>query len=365
MKKKYYFFIGTTAEFIKLAPVIAEFKKRRIKFKVITSGQTKVHFKMMNELAGPVRADFAFKEKNPKPSVLYFVLWAIRTLLVGLYSLRGEFKNMNKKNCDFIVHGDTVSSLIGALLAKRFRLNLIHIESGLRSYNFLEPFPEEISRYLISQISDVHLCPNVWSMQNLNNVRGAKINTKQNTLIESFNWAINKKDRTKKISLPKGKYFVLVVHRQEHVIFGKSQTKLILENLFDNTDRKIKCLFLVHDISYGFVQNIATQFSRGDYNITLIPRLSYPDFMKLIQGSQYWVTDGGSNQEEAYYMGKPCLLLRNRSERIEGLGENVVLSENKKNVMKKFTKNYKRYKRKRVLDNKYPSKIIVDNLTKN
>ena len=361
--KKYYIFLGTTAELIKLAPVLAEFKKRSINYKVITSGQTRVHFKMMEDLTGPIKVDISFKNKNPKPSVIYFVLWAMRTLIVGLFSLSREFKNLNKNNCNFIVHGDTVSSLVGALLAKRFGLNLIHIESGLRSFNFFEPFPEEISRFLVSRISDVHFCPNEWSKRNLKDVPGIKINTLQNTLIESFNWAINQSKRGKRVGKKKDRYFVLVVHRQEHVIFGKRQTREILEYLFEKSDNNIGCKFLVHDISYGFVQNIITKFTSSDYNIELISRLPYPKFMKLILDSEYWVTDGGSNQEEAYYMGKPCLLLRNQSERIEGLGENIVLSKNKKSVIQNFLKYYKLHEKKRVSDNMFPSKIIVDYLT--
>ena len=87
--------------------------------------------------------------------------------------------------------------------------------------------------------------------------------------------------------------------------------------------------------------------------------------MKLMENAEFIATDGCTNQEEAYYMGVPLLALRNHTERIEGLGENIVISKSKKTVIKNFLKNYKKYKRKAVNYKTRPSKIIVDFLTSN
>lgn len=366
-RKKFYFFLGTTAEFIKLMPVILEFKNRNLDFKLITSGQNKILFKELSGYVGNIKVDISLKEKGEKSSILGFALWGIKTFFASLVSLREEFKGLNKRNCYFIVHGDTVTSLLGALIAKFYRLNIVHIESGLRSFSFFEPFPEEISRYIVSRLADVHFCPNKWSMDNLKSVGGAKINTKQNTLLESFYWAAGERKPTAIKNINR-EYFVLIIHRQEHVLFKKEKIKELMKYILENVDSKLSCVFIVHAISLNFLKEVEPELpEETKRNLNLIPRLPYPDFMQLIRNSEFLITDGGSNQEETYYMGKPCLLLRSRTERIEGLGENVVLSKYNKRVIKKFLDNYKSYKRNKIYRRnieKPPSRIIVDFLTK-
>src|SRR3989344_1241916 len=177
MTKKYiYFFIGTTAEFIKLAPVIKEMKKRKIAFKLITSGQNRILFDEFEDYLGPIKADIAFKEKSAEPSPINFGVWIIKTFLTGLWELKGEFRELNKDNSYLIIHGDTASSFLGALIASFYGLRTVHIESGLRSFSFLEPFPEELFRYLNMKLSDVLICPNEWSLRNVSSWKSAKIN---------------------------------------------------------------------------------------------------------------------------------------------------------------------------------------------
>jgi UDP-N-acetylglucosamine 2-epimerase (non-hydrolysing) len=360
MNKRIYFFIGTTAEFLKLAPIIYELKKRKIKFKIISSGQNTVGFQELKYYIKDTKADieFTYKQKN---SAIALFIWAIRAFGNCIVGLKKEFKGVNKSTSYFIVHGDTVSSLLGAMIAKIYGHKLIHIESGLRSFNFFEPFPEEISRYIVSRLSDVHFCPNEWCVNNLKKVNGEKINTRQNTLIETFLATIKQKSKKYK-QKQKGKYFVLVLHRQEHVIFEKGWSLNQLNFILQHTN-KLNCALITHETTLKFLQQSHLESSlKKKKNITLIPRLPYAEFIALVEKAEYIVTDGGSNQEEAYYMGKPCLLLRNSTERIEGLDENVLLSKGNKTVMKEFFKNYQKYKKDSVLLKKHPSKIIVDYL---
>lgn len=363
--KRIYFFIGTTAELIKLALVINRLKDQRIDFKIITSGQNRILFKELEEYLGPSKVHIAFGEKDEISSVFHFALWAIKTFFRGLFYLRKEFRGLDKNNSYFLVHGDTVSSLIGALVASIYRLKVVHIEAGLRSFNFLEPFPEELCRFIISYLADIHFCPNEWCINNLKNLDKVKVNTYQNTLIESFWTAIRKGKHLKLIKKIKKKYFVLVIHRQEHVMFGKKQTKKILEFILKHANKDPSCIFIIHELTKKFLESAKIRLnSQIKKNIVLVPRLPYVNFIKLINNAEYLITDGGSNQEEAYYMGKPCLLLRNCTERIEGLGENVVLSKGNKDIIKDFLKNYQKYKRGGICFKEAPSKIIVDYLLK-
>ena len=125
--------------------------------------------------------------------------------------------------------------------------------------------------------------------------------------------------------------------------------------------KNLFCVFLVYDQSTHFITVLDLVIpKRLKKKMIKIGRLPYSDFIKLLQGSKFVITDGGSNQEELYYMGKPCLLLRNYTERIEGLSQNVVLSRNNKSTIRKFIKNYYTYVQAPVKTSVRPSAIIVD-----
>lgn len=193
MNKQFIFFIGTTAELIKLAPIIKELKKRKANFKVITSNQNTVDFTEVKHIIGRQPVYYAFKLrpiKSPKNIVMGFLFWSIRSFINYILFFNHELSNIDKKNTFFIVHGDTVTAVLGSIIAKIYKVRLVHIESGLRSFNFLEPFPEELSRFIISQIADIHFCPNTWALNNLKSKKGVKINTKNNTLIETLNHSV-------------------------------------------------------------------------------------------------------------------------------------------------------------------------------
>ena len=364
--RKIFIFIGTTAELIKLAPVIQEFNKREIKFTVIASRQNDIRFDEFLPSIGTLDIIYAVAPKSANSSILQFILWGIRTFFSLLIGLRDQFKHLNKKNSYLLVHGDTVSSLMGSLVAKTYGLTLVHIESGLRSFHFLEPFPEEICRYIVSRLADIHFCPNAWCVNNLEQINGEKIDTKQNTLIETFWDTVKNKSYNSivdNIQKKHKQYYVLVVHRQEHIFFAIKQIQKVLSYIFCTVPKNISCIFLVHDQSERFISALDLIIPRETKdNMIKIGRLPYGDFITLLQGSEFVITDGGSNQEELYYMGKPCLLLRNHTERIEGLNRNVVLSRNNKRNIKKFIKNYKNYIQTPVHISVPPSKIIVDHL---
>ncbi len=365
-KQLIYFFIGTTAELIKLTPVINEFRKRNIKFTIIASGQNDIRFEEFAQEIGDAEILYAITPKSKESSMFSFIVWSIRTFFSLLIGMKTIFKKLNKSNSLFIVHGDTISSLMGSLVARVYGLKLVHIESGLRSFHFFEPFPEEISRYLISRMADIHFCPNEWAVNNLTSKHGEKVNTFQNTLIETF-WSAMKVKSThsllRELTRQNKKYFVLVIHRQEHVLFKKKETAEILQRVLQAVSQDLECVFMVHDLSANFIKvmsAVVPQKITG--NIKRISRLPYGDFMHLLEHSEFMITDGGSNQEEMYYMGKPCLLLRNYTERVEGLGENVILSKNNPEVISKFLKHYQDYKRSTVKISKTPSTIITDYL---
>lgn len=364
--KKIYFFIGTTAELIKLAPVIKELKNRKATFKIISSNQNSLDFNEVKFITGGCKIDYVFKMKpfkRPKNIYLRFLVWIIKSIGNYLIYFKNEFKD--DKNVLFIVHGDTVSSLIGAVVAKLCGVKLIHIESGLRSFDFFEPFPEEICRFVISYLADVHYSPNKWSMDNLKNAYGMKINTFGNTVGESVNAVLRiGYDRKSQLGIKKGqKYFILVIHRQEHTLFNNKETVKILDTVFKQINEKLRCVFIMHRLTKNYLKShsLYSKINKNP-NIILPDRLPYLSFIKLLNNAEFIASDGGTNQEEAYYLGKPCLILRHKTERIEGLGKNAILLGDENKKITTFMKTYTKYKNRKVKIKVSPSQIIVNNL---
>jgi len=363
-KKKIYFFVGTTAEFLKLAPIIKGLNKRNIKYKVVTSGQNRVNFKELEGFTGKIKADILLKPKNTKSSIPSFLLWAVRTFISGLRALRVEFKNKKRNDIYFIIHGDTVTSLLGSIIATLYGVKLIHIESGLRSFNFFEPIPEEVCRFIIIHLADVMFAPNDWALDNLKGLKGVKISTNQNTLIESCFWALSNKGATNYRKMF-GKYYVLFVHRQEHVFINKEWTRNLMDFIIKNAPKDVNCIFVLHSLTSRFIHSERLNaLQERNKRLFFIPQLSYIDFISLLNNSEFIATDGCTLQEEAYFMGKPLLALRNLTERIEGLGENTVLAKGNEKIITKFLKEYKKYKRPKLKTRVLPSSIVVDYLTR-
>lgn len=364
MKRSYYFFIGTEAELIKLLPVLREFEKRNIPYKIIASGQNNIiESNILQLLKNKNIAIILFKgDIKQTASGLFF--WFLKTLPKAIFQLKNEFTKENKKDTVMIIHGDTVSTVMGALIAKWYGLKIAHIEAGLRSFNYFHPFPEEIDRAIASQFARIHFCPNQWTVDNLKNKRGIKINTFQNTLIESFNLVKTLKTKSALLdNLKKQKFFIFIMHRQENLFNDKLVDLLI--NEITNNARKMKCVFVIHKPTMLVLEKKHfLQELRENKNIILHQRLEYREFIKVLERCEYIITDGGSNQEETYYMGKPALILRSATERIEGLNENVLLSKNDLQTIREFLRDPSKYKRKPVIMKIKPSKIILDYLLK-
>lgn len=360
--KQYYFFIGTEAELIKLIPVLIEFQKRNVSFNIISSGQNNISTSPLLSFIKPKSVDIILTNHEIKQTVLGYLLWFIKTFMIGIITLRKELK---KKDTLFIVHGDTISTVMGALLAFWYRLDLAHVEAGLRSFNYLHPFPEEIDRVITSQFVTYHFSPNEWAVNNLKNKKGIKINTYQNTLLDSLQLVTKQTAKPEILKKVTNEPFALfVIHRQEN-LFNDELLHVFIDEM-KKTAKNMKCIFVLHKSTrYALEKKSLLEDIQKTKNIFLVNRLPYGEFMKVMQASEFIITDGGSNQEEAYYMGKPCLILREHTERNEGLGENVILSKNKIEAIHSFISQYKSYKKQPILPSKSPSTIIANYLLDN
>ncbi|MDP4126301.1 MAG: UDP-N-acetylglucosamine 2-epimerase [Bacillota bacterium] len=359
--KELFFFIGTEAELIKLAPIINRLNSLHVPFKLISTGQNDLSKSRLLKECHKGKIDILLSTETIKKTPLGLFEWWLKTYLAAPKKL-DKYLSKNQGSI-IIVHGDTISTFMGALLAKKYGLEVAHVEAGLRSFHLLSPFPEELDRVLTSRNATIHFAPNEWALGNLKHKHGAKINTYNNTLIEALEYSEKFKTEDPIFShLPK-KFFIFAFHRQENLLNKKLVRDTITEII--KISEEIPCIFIGHAPTLATLTEVGIiDDVKNNPNITIMPRLQYFDFMELIKKSEFVISDGGSNQEELYYLDKPGLILRKRTERIEGLGENIILYKGNLGLIQQFAKGYKDYKKKTTPTQKVPSEIIVEELLK-
>jgi UDP-N-acetylglucosamine 2-epimerase (non-hydrolysing) len=360
MNAAIYIFIGTTAELIKLFPVLIELKKREVNFEIIASGQNNiVDSELLSGFEIP-KPSIVLSNSQHKQSTVGLLVWFFSTLFYG-------WRVLKKAMCRgggsvMVVHGDTVSTVMGAILGRVLGMKVAHVEAGLRSYDYFNPFPEEIDRVITSSLANFHYAPNSWSANNLKNKTGDIVNTDENTLLDSLRIAQNTAGMPSVLDDLSGKtYFVFVLHRQENLFDTDFVTFMIRRCVQQAKEQH--CVLVLHELTKIKLEEMGLLSAlRKNPNFSLVPRLPYLDFMKVLGTCEYLVTDGGSNQEESYYLGKPCLILRTHTERIEGLNENVLLSEKNESVINSFFEDIDFYKKDPKIYDCHPSAIIAEHL---
>lgn len=341
-------------------PVMKELSKRGVPFRLISSGQNRMLGSELLQEVGIDHPDIVLSDREIARSPLALLVWFFETLFTGIFKLRRELKGLRGKGV-LVVHGDTVTTVMGAFLGKLFGLKVAHIEAGLRSFNFLQPFPEEIDRYLTSYFADIHFCPYAKAVNNLRRRRGLKVDTRFNSNIDSLAFALSRSETPPILrQLSGSKYFIFIMHRQENLL-NRAFVKDVVSAVIGQS-RNIKCVFVMHELTQAVLTDLGLLGDiASEPNVISIGRMPYLQFVQLLDSSQFIVTDGGGNQQEAYYLGKPCLILRDVTEGTEGIGSNVVLSQDIDSIHS-FMAHYGRWRRSPVVPDIRPSDIIADTL---
>ena len=360
-KQPIHFFSGTQAELIKIAPVMKELRKRKIEYNFIWSGQHKENIDKLLKNFNLKKPDVILYKGKDITKVSQMLIWFLKLLLKNFYYKKKAFRN---KKGIALVHGDTISTVIGTIYSRLNFIKVGHLEAGLTSNNLFRPMPEEIDRRIVSRFSNYYFCQNEWCIENLEKFKrkGKKINTYQNTLFDSISYFLSSKNK-KNSHIPKEKYAICSLHRFENVY--KKNIFLELIKHLEEISKHTKILFILHKNTNELLEKFNLKKRLGkNKNIELRPRYDYFDFINLVSKCEFFVSDGGSNQEESSYLGIPTIILRNETERIEGLGKNVIITNYNIYIIKEFLKNYKNYRYPVLKVKKSPSKIIVDYLLK-
>jgi UDP-N-acetylglucosamine 2-epimerase (non-hydrolysing) len=222
-----------------------------------------------------------------------------------------------------LVQGDTTTVMAAALLGYYHRIRVGHVEAGLRTGDKFQPFPEEINRRVAGVVADLHFAPTENSRQNLllENIPDEHIRVTGNTAIDALHWVVTQPFDFSSLDLdydPSTTRLVLVTaHRREN--FGRplNDICLALKSLADHYQSEVHFVYPVH--LNPNVQEPVYRLLGGVPNISLLPPLDYLPLVNVMKRSSLVLTDSGGLQEEAPGLGVPTLVLRNTTERPEGI----------------------------------------------
>ena len=328
-KKNFMLVFGTRPEAIKMAPLVHALKAEPDKFEIKIC-VTSQHREMLNQVLDIF---------NIKPDIDLNLMRQDQNLSNLTSLILNEMQSILKKHQPdaVLVHGDTTTTLATSMAAFYASIPVGHIEAGLRTYNIKAPFPEEFNRQTISKIAKWHFAPTVLSQQNLlsENVDKSLITVTGNTVIDALHWVLKRidkdVDRQKKLenifntSLSfnwKSESFVLITaHRREN--FGDGFLEIC--SAIKELSSKYPNIHFVYPVHLNpNVSKPVYEILKGFDNIYLIKPLEYEPFVYLLKHSYLVLTDSGGIQEEAPSLGKPILVMRDVTERPEGVESGTV-----------------------------------------
>jgi UDP-N-acetylglucosamine 2-epimerase (non-hydrolysing) len=314
MKARILFLIGTRPEVIKLAPVIRLFKKDEgFESRICVTAQHRDLLDPMLAFFGLV-PDFDLDLMEPGQSPM-------QVLSRGLSAVEGIL--MKFKPDLLFVQGDTTTVLTGGLAGAYLKIPVAHVEAGLRSHDLSAPFPEEYNRKLVAQLATFHFTPTESATANLY-AEGisSQVHFTGNTVVDALSETLRILDEMQPAPIPglrervSGERIVLVTcHRRE--TFGKPLEDVCRALKALASEPNVHIVFPVH--LNPEVRKVVFRELDGISNVDLIGPLGYPDFIRLMQRSYLILTDSGGIQEEAPTLNKPVLVLRNQTERPEGV----------------------------------------------
>ncbi len=349
---------GTKAEAIKLAPVLTEMDKRGVPYRLVETGQHGGFLPGLRVELGLREPDVCLGGDRDADTVARAVIWGIRLAqrLASARRLRDEVFGNRDGVC--LVHGDTPSTLLSALMARRAGLRVAHLESGLRSHSWRHPFPEELIRVAVMRLSHVLFAPGSDAVANLEalvaegRVLGRVVATSANTGVEALRSALGPVGPGVAGSGP----VVATMHRVENL-----HDDARFEGFLALLGRLARpAVFVVHPPTEAVLSDRGGRAVVEDMGVATSGLVPYGEFTAMLAAAPYVVTDGGSIQEECARLGVPTLLWRDRTERPDGIGANVVLARYDDDVVGAFLADPQALRRPVALGDERPSAEVVD-----
>lgn len=319
-KKKVIVFLGTRPEAIKLAPVIEALKANdHFDTRVCSTGQHKEMLQQVLDFFG-ITADYSLDVMEPNQQLAGLTA---KVLVKANELLAKEQPDM------IVVQGDTTTTFAASLAAFYNKVQVMHVEAGLRTFNKFSPFPEEINRIMTTRIADMHYAPTEQSQHNLLNegIPADKVMVTGNTVIDALFLGLKKIENNIPAGIPALKldnikdYILVTMHRRENHGEGIRNICGAIKRVAEEVN--IPVIIPVH-LNPNVKDDVYDILGTHPL-VHLIPPAAYPEFLWLMNNSRLIMTDSGGVQEEAPSLGKPVLLLRDTTERPEAMDAGTVL----------------------------------------
>lgn len=353
---------GTRPEAIKMAPLVKELERREeIESIVCVTAQ---HRQMLDQVLETfsIVPDYDLNIMKQGQTLVDITTRALQSLSTVIAEVKPNI---------VLVHGDTTTTLSGSLAAFYNQVAVGHVEAGLRTYDKYSPFPEEVNRQITGIIADMHFAPTEVSKANLikEGKKEENIYVTGNTAIDALKTTV-KEDYNHEIfdKIGNDKMILLTAHRRENL--GKPMKNMFraIKNIVDEFD-DIQVVYPVH--LNPAVREAADEVLGDNKRVHLIPPLEVLDFHNFLNKSHIIMTDSGGIQEEAPSLAKPVLVLRDTTERPEGVQAGTLkLAGTDEDVIYNLTKelltNQEEYNKMSKASNPYgdgnSSKYIVDHI---
>ena len=301
---------GTRPEAIKMCPLVNELKTRKeIKTIVCVTGQ---HRQMLDQV---------LEVFNVVPDYDLSIMKDKQTLFDITTNILNRIKSvLEEVHPDVVlVHGDTSTTFVTALACFYLQIPVGHVEAGLRTYNIYSPYPEEFNRQAVSIISQYNFAPTELSKQNLlrEGKKAETIYVTGNTAIDALKTTVKPNYIHPELEWPKGSRLIIITaHRRENLGEPMHHMFRAIRRIMDE-HKDVKAIYPIH--MNPIVRQEADEELSGCDRIHIIEPLEVVDFHNFLAQSYMILTDSGGIQEEAPSLGKPVLVMRDTTERPEGI----------------------------------------------
>lgn len=329
--KKIMLVFGTRPEAIKMCPLVNELKKRKnIEAIVCVTGQ---HRQMLDQVleAFSVVPDYDLSIMKDKQTLFDVTVNILEKIKAVLEKVKPDV---------VLVHGDTSTTFVTALACFYLQIPVGHVEAGLRTYNIYSPYPEEFNRQAVSIISQYNFAPTELSKQNLlkEGKNPDSIYVTGNTAIDALKTTVKADYTHPELEWANGSRLIMITaHRRENL--GEPMRhmfKAIRRVMDEHPD--VKAIYPIH--MNPVVREIANEYLGDDDRIHIIEPLDVLDFHNFLSRSYLILTDSGGIQEEAPSLGKPVLVMRDTTERPEGIaaGTLKLVGTEEETIYKEFSR---------------------------
>ena len=301
---------GTRPEAIKMCPLVNELKTRKgLKTVVCVTGQ---HRQMLDQVlaAFGVEPDYDLSIMKDKQTLFDITTNILNRIKSVLEEVRPDV---------VLVHGDTSTTFVTALACFYLQIRVGHVEAGLRTYNIYSPYPEEFNRQAVSIISQYNFAPTARARDNLlhEGKRAETIFVTGNTAIDALQTTVREDYTHPELTWAQGsRLLVITAHRRENLGEPMHQMFRAIRRIMDEHP-DVKAIYPIH--MNPVVRQAADEELRGCDRIHIIEPMEVLDFHNLLARSYLILTDSGGIQEEAPSLGKPVLVMRDTTERPEGI----------------------------------------------